>query len=560
MPVVDECRNHDIDIPSATLTGALTIAGLPASADPNARLLLRNGLNDLVEIPFTGPSYAVRVAPGSYDVFFAATGSTTSAPMNQLARLHTAFAVPPSGTTTLDVDVPATIVAGVVTLNGAAPAADDVLNLSLRNAAGDIVKLASTGTGSYAALVVPGTYDVYFSSSGDPAAGSAAPRNQLARIARGVVVPPTFATRLDIDVPSATVTGAVVVNGLPAGAEDAVNMILRSATGDIVAIALTNGASYAIRVVPGTYDLHVGGTGGGLSVANQNARLRTGVVVNPTGTTVLNIDVPSATVEGRIRLNGTHPGEDNAHLLLRTAAGDQASLPWTSDGAYSVRLVPGTYDLVYSQGEMAGATTPRNQLAKLRTVVVAATGTTRLDVDIASTVVTGALRINGAPANAGVNSAIAWLGAPNGDRVTIANTVAPTFSTRVMPGTYDLYYTRTAGPANTTTPAPANHAAKLREGVVIGAGPSTAFDIDIPSTTVSGRITINGAAAGPGDHGTMMLRSADGDYATFASTNADSYTARLIPGTYDLYFSYAGSVGDSTPKNTLVKLRCFTVP
>ena len=51
-PIPDECRGHDVDIPSATLAGGLSISGVPATADPNTRMLLRNGVSDLVEIPF----------------------------------------------------------------------------------------------------------------------------------------------------------------------------------------------------------------------------------------------------------------------------------------------------------------------------------------------------------------------------------------------------------------------------------------------------------------------------------------------------------------------------
>ena len=86
------------------------------------------------------------------------------------------------------------------------------------------------------------------------------------------------------------------------------------------------------------------------------------------------------------------------------------------------------------------------------------------------------------------------------------------------------------------------------------------LDVDIPSTTVSGMITVNGAAAGTGDYGTLLLHSAAGDFGTFAFTNAGTYTARVIPGTYDLYVSNAGSVGDTTPMNTFIRLRCFGVP
>ena len=204
--------------------------------------------------------------------------------------------------------------------------------------------------------------------------------------------------------------------------------------------------------------------------------------------------------------------------------------------------------------------TPANQLAKLRAgVVVAPTGTTALDIDITSTLVMGALTINGLPADAG-NAGIVSLRSADGDRVTIANTARATYATRVVPGTYDLYYTRTASVTNTMTEAPANHAARLRTGVVIAPGAMTVLDVDIPSTTVSGTITVNGAAAGAGDYGTLLLHSAAGDFGTFAFTNAGTYTARVIPGTYDLYFSNAGSVGDTTPMNTFIRLRCFGVP
>ena len=172
---------------------------------------------------------------------------------------------------------------------------------------------------------------------------------------------------------------------------------------------------------------------------------------------------------------------------------------------------------------------------------------------------TGALNINGEPAAAG-NSAIVSLRDAAGDRVDIANTATPTFSARVVPGTYDVYYSRTATPTNTTTLAPANHAARLHTGVVVAPGASTVFNIDIPSAMVTGRITVNGVPTGPADSGTLMLRSEAGDYAPFATTNADSYAARLIPGTYDLYFSRADTSGDAAPMNTLVRLRCFTVP
>jgi hypothetical protein len=557
----EDCRDHDVDIAAATLTGALTINGVAADADPNARLLLRNGPNDLVEIPVAGASYAARVVPGSYDVFYAASGTPATAPVNQLALLRAGVAVAAGGATTLDIDVPMTAVAGTITVNGAALARGDAVSLSLRNAAGDVVPIASDSTGSYRARVIPGTFDLYFSS--DVAAeGGVTPRNQRARLATGVVISGagSVTTRLDVDVPSAPVSGAITFNGVPASAATGGNLLLRNAT-EAFALTAADSVAYAARVVPGTYDLYFAGTDGVFAIANQNARLASGIVVPAAGTTALDIDVPWATVEGTVHFDGSVAGESEAaHLTLRNSAGDFAAVLWDADGTYSVRLLPGRYDLFYSQGLTPGGAGPANHLARLRSdVLVGAGGVTRLDIDIPSTTVSGALNINGEPAGAG-NSGIVSLRDAAGDRVDIANTASPTFSARVVPGTYDVYYTRTATPTNTMTLAPANHAARLHSDVVVAPGAPTVFDIDIPSTMVTGRITVNGVPAGPGDTGTLMLRSAAGDYAPFASTNADSYSARLIPGTYDLYFSHAGSAGDGIPMNSLVRLRCFTIP
>jgi hypothetical protein len=556
--ILGECHRPDVDIPSATLAGTVTINGTPASQDPNARLLLRNGVNDLVEIRLAGASYSVRVAPGTYDVFFSATGPTAMAPINRLARLRTGVVVAADQATTLDVDIPATTVAGTITINGARLAAEDSVSVLFRNAAGDSATIAAQSGGAFAASLVPGTFDVFLSANA-VGGGSATPVNQLARIATDVVIGAGSAA-LDLDVPSVTVAGGISIGGVPAGPTNRGWVYLKNAAGDVVKIGVANSASYEARVVPGSYDLYFTGTEDAYSVANQNVRLQTGIVVAATGVTALEVAVPAGTVTGTIRLDGEPTFiTDKVHLALRNAAGDYAEIPWTGDGDYVVKVVPGSYDLYYSKDNTVPATTPANQLAKLRTgIVVAGGGTTLADVDIASSVVMGTVKINGVPASAG-NAGILTLRAADGDKALIANTANPTFFARVVPGQYDLYYTRTATPANTTTPAPHNHAAKLRAGLVLAAGDTTVLDIDIPSTTVTGMVTINGKPAAAGDHGTLMVQNAAGDFGPFASTNGGTYTGRLVPGMYDLYYSHAGKIGDTTPMNTLIKLRCFDV-
>jgi len=177
-----------------------------------------------------------------------------------------------------------TTIAGTITINGAALAGDDTVSLSLRNAAGDSAPIAPASRGTYSARVIPGTFDLYLSAGGADATG-AAPRNQRAKLASGVVVSGarTVTNRLDVDVSSALVTGAITFNGVPASAATGGNLVLRNGT-DAFTLTAADSATYTARVVPGFYDLYFAGTDGVFTVANQNARLRKGVAVAAAGT------------------------------------------------------------------------------------------------------------------------------------------------------------------------------------------------------------------------------------------------------------------------------------
>src|SRR4029079_1458304 len=102
-------------------------------------------------------------------------------------------------------------------------------------------------------------------------------------------------------------------------------------------------------------------------------------------------------VTGTLKINGvtTTSLTDTGTLSLRNAAGDVATLGATSARSYSVRVVPGTYDLVYQVGT-PGATAPRNTVAKLRSVTIGSAGTTPPDIDVAPLIATGPEQINSA--------------------------------------------------------------------------------------------------------------------------------------------------------------------
>src|SRR4029078_1410319 len=104
-----------------------------------------------------------------------------------------------------------------------------------------------------------------------------------------------------------------------------------------------------------------------------------------------------------------------------------------------------------ARGRRPPESAPATQLARLRAdITVGADGVTRLDVDVPSAIITGTLNIKGEPGGSDAGtSGIVSLRAGEIDRANIANTARPTFSARVVPGTYDVYYTRTATPGNT---------------------------------------------------------------------------------------------------------------
>ncbi len=113
-----------------------------------------------------------------------------------------------------DIHLLATRVSGTVTVNGAAfttSTDQEAGDLVLRNTANDYVPLTgiTAGSGSYSALVAPGSYDLYYHHSGPSAA---LPSNELAVLQRGIVVG-TEPLSLDVDVPVGTDSATLTIAG-----------------------------------------------------------------------------------------------------------------------------------------------------------------------------------------------------------------------------------------------------------------------------------------------------------------------------------------------------------
>ena len=473
-----------------------------------------------------------------------------------------------AGTTCLanDIDLRATTVSGTFTLNGGAvtaPTAKGVGSIVLRRD-NDSALLGSTSAsgGAYAALVFPGTYDLYYMRDIDRTAppGTTVPSNALAKLRSGIVVGAS-PLKVDVDVTATKVSGTVTINGAAVtGASANLGAVsLVNAAGDSAVLSdLSSAGSYAALVVPGTYDLYYTGLQSGPPLpANTSAKLQTGVVVG-TSPLSLNIDVPAPTVSATVTINGaavTGAAKGQWVLTLEDAAGARAQLTTYSSasGAFSGRVIPGTYDLYWTSGH---ADVPGNTSAKIKSGIVVGTSAVSLSVDIPSTTISGTVTLAGAAPTvlAGELPYVTLRGAA-GDTAPLLMSATGTYSAHVIPGTYDLYFGLNGSGALNS--APRNSSAKLQSAIVVGAAP-VSLNIDIPATPVSGTATLNGAAITTTAQRAFVLtlQNVAGDRAQLASyPQGGAFSASLIPGTYDLYYTRGGDIGVTIPNNIATKLR-----
>ncbi len=254
-----------------------------------------------------------------------------------------------------DINLLATQVSGTITVNGAVirdPTSQGEGRLSLHRRDGaETANLATTAAvgGAYSAFVIPGSYDLYY--DGQQRAGTAAPVNTGTLIRSGIVVGASPLS-LDIDVPVATVSGTVKVNGAPITQAQGVGILtLRGAGTSSARLSSTSpeGGSYSVPVLPGKYDLIYGnGTGTGVPV-NYSAVIRTGIVVDQAPLS-LDIDVPVTTVTVTVTVNGAPASAATGAPNLRSALDRvQLSSASASGNTYSAQAVPGgSYDLYWT--------------------------------------------------------------------------------------------------------------------------------------------------------------------------------------------------------------------
>jgi hypothetical protein len=273
-------------------------------------------------------------------------------------------------------------------------------------------------------------------------------------------------------------------------------------------------------------------------------------VVIGQGANLLDIDVPLATVSGAITFGGVEPpplnvqGGNPVFWLVAKDTGlrhrlHTLSYDWgqwegkyqyklSTSASFSRKVIPGIYDVLYqrnlpSSGEWVYETEATDTLVNgyriLAEDVVIDSGANTLDIDVPLATVSGAITFGGSeppPFNVQGGSPVFWLVAKDTGLRHRLHTLSydwgqwegkyqykldspTTLSRKVIPGTYDVLYQRNLPSSGDwvydtePTDTLVNGYRLLAEDVVIGVGANT-VDIDVPLATLSGDITIGGAA------------------------------------------------------------------
>lgn len=286
-----------------------------------------------------------------------------------------------------------------------------------------------------------------------------------------------------------------------------------------------------------------------------------GCVVATAG--VLDWDVSPIALTGHLTVNGAATGLNGRgqFWLVDRATGDQALLGDTYTSSYSAAVVPKTYDVVYNYSPTTIAAQQYSAGNSQRVVRagVSLTSSGTLDADIQAVPISGTFTVNGQPPGSGITGSIWLKSTSSADQVLLSFAKqTTTYTALVATGTYDVYYRSglldSAASGDTSTLR--NTSAKLASAVVISG--ARTLDIDIPSITVSGQLTVNGALLSTGTGYVVLRRAGDdpaGDAAILGLAGAGStYSARIAPGTYDVYFAYGNSEDPSGRVNQNARL------
>ncbi len=569
-----ESGSLDLDLRAVRVTGRITLDGaaLPnaAYAWPQIELRGADGSSGaLVDLDGTRSSqYDVRVLPGTYDVVYSersAVCTGTPYPCQQAVVVKTAVAIDKAGV--LDIDIPTVHVAGRVTLDGAAPPAASYRRpaIDLRGidkSTGILIDLERVPSGNVDVRLIDGTYDLIYADNPTTCTGMPYPCQEGEAIKSAVAIHNDG--QLDLDIKTIAVSGRITLDGatLPAAAYRQPVIALRGSSKDarglLIDLERTSG-TYQVRLLPGRYDIIYREPSTGCT--GSPFPCQTDVVVRPqvqlATNGVFDVDIKTVGVSGRITLDGAAvPNSANTPPLLALRGADHSAgvlvdLSRATTGNYQVRVIPGSYDILYTEASTACTGVPWPcQQQRLVKPAVQLTTTGVFDLDVRTALVTGRVTLDKARPPAGDRVLLQLRGDDDstGTLVDLARDPDGAYQRRVIAGTYKLLYDNPST-ACTGTPWPCQHQTVIREGVAIAAG---AFDVDIATIGISGRVTLDGAPIPMAsytlpDITLLGADAASGTLVELSRGSTGSYQTRLVPGRYVVRYDEPSDVCTGAP-------------
>jgi hypothetical protein len=349
----------DIDIRAHAMSGPITLDGAvpPASEYDDGLLVLETTDGDRAVLGNThDQTVSALVIEGDYDLYYVVQNAGPTVPRNEHAWVEARSVQGPDDT---GVAVTSVRFYGAFRLNGGTTPAsefdDGVVSLADRD--GDRVWLGNTHDGAFDVSIVPGTYDVYYSTQSP---GAQMPGNVGARLFADLTVDADVG--MDLDVEAAVVTGAFSIDGAqPPDSEYADGRVYLSGTDteDSVLLGNTADGGFSAIVVPGAYHIrYVEETAGNGVPANQDALVD---IVDVVGAMSLDIDIPTVLLTGDFLLAGEPTPDtpsDAGDVHLRRGH-DSVLLGSTHKGSYAAQAVAGGYGLYY-RSTGAGPSMPQN--------------------------------------------------------------------------------------------------------------------------------------------------------------------------------------------------------
>lgn len=351
--------------------------------------------------------------------------------------------------------------------------------------------------------------------------------------------------RLDLDLGVVTVTGTVTVGGatLPIGMRPTLRFQNRSSgTTSIVSFPGSGATTYSVRLWKGTYDVSVrDDSGAGVLGIGQalGARLADGVALD--ADTTLNYDLGVVTVSGTVTVGGAALPAGTGRPVLQfqnRSTGTIRTVRFASSGAatYSVNLWKGAYDvLVRDDTGFSVLEIGKGLAAKLDVGVMLGADATK-NYDLGVVTVSGTVTVGGAAVPPGSGRPLLLFvnkSTGTSDFAILGSAATAAYRIKLWRGAYDVLVQDSD--LFSVVGVGQRLVDRLDAGVVFGA--DTTRDYDLGIVTVSGTLTVNGAAMPVGTRPSLVFQnksSGSTKIVSFAGSGPATYSTKLWKGTYDV--------------------------